>query len=160
MRPPFIQALLPAQGDGSFNRRKGNGYLGGESVQGVATENRKISCDTVVLATGMRPEVALVEGTVQLGKLGGILTDDTMCTNVPDIYACGDCVEAKSIVSGFPVLSLLWHNAREQGEVAACNAAGMHRNYLGSINITGMNAFGLMLFLSETLEKISRTALR
>lgn len=116
--------------------------LGSDRVEGVATDRRRIICDTVILAAGMRTEVELAEGALKLGELGGILVDDRLCTSVPDVYACGDCIEVKDLVTGHPALSLLWHNARWQGEIAGCNAAGIPRNYPGSLNFTGVELFG------------------
>jgi len=66
--------------------------LGTNTVQAVLTDRRKIKCDTVIIAAGMKPDVELVDGVVAQGKSTGILVDDKMRTNVPDIYACGDCV--------------------------------------------------------------------
>ena len=117
--------------------------LGKDRVEGVASNKRRIKCDTVILATGMRPEKGLVKGILELGKFGGIKVNDKMRTSIEDVYACGDCVEAQSLIDGQPILSLLWHNARQQGEVAGSNAAGILRTYPGSLNVTGVEALGL-----------------
>ena len=117
--------------------------LGGEKVEGVLSDRRKIKCDTVILATGMKPEKGFVEGILEQGKLGGIKVNDRMGTSLQDVYACGDCAEAQSLIDGQPILSLLWHNARQQGEVAGSNAAGILRTYPGSLNITGVEVSGL-----------------
>jgi NADH oxidase (H2O2-forming) len=66
-----------------------------------------------------------------------------METSLPDVFACGDCVDAKDLITGRAVSSMLWHNARRQGEVAGYNAAGMAVEYSGSLNVTGLNLFGL-----------------
>jgi len=119
------------------------GILGEERVEGVLSDRRKIKCDTVVLATGMRPEKGFVEGILAQGRLGGIKVNDRMGTSLEDVYACGDCVEAQSLIDGQPMLSLLWHNARRQGEIAGSNAAGLLKIYPGSLNITGVEVAGL-----------------
>jgi NADH oxidase (H2O2-forming) len=72
----------------------------------------------------------------------GISVNDRLNTNVQDIYACGDCVETKDLISGQPALNLLWHNAKWQGEIAGYNAAGIPRIYPGSMNVTGVDLFG------------------
>lgn len=117
--------------------------LGKDRVEEVASNKRRIKCDTVILATGMRPEKGLVEGIFELGKLGGIKVNDKMGTGIQDVYACGDCVEAQSLIDGRPILSLLWHNARQQGQVAGSNATGISQTYTGSLNITGVEVLGL-----------------
>jgi len=117
--------------------------LGGGKVEGVLSDRRKIKCDTVILATGMKPEKGFVEGILEQGKLGGIKVNDRMGTSLQDVYACGDCAEAQSLIDGQPILSLLWHNARQQGVVAGSNAAGILRTYPGSLNVTGVEVSGL-----------------
>jgi NADH oxidase (H2O2-forming) len=117
--------------------------LGEERVEGVLSDRRKIRCDTVLLATGMRPEKGLVEGILEQGRSGGIKVNNRMGTSLEDVYACGDCVEAQSLIDGRPMLSLLWHNARQQGEVAGSNAAGFLKTYPGSLNITGVEVADL-----------------
>jgi NADH oxidase (H2O2-forming) len=91
----------------------------------------------------MEPEKGLVKGILELGKFGGIKVNDKMCTSMEDVYACGDCAEAQSLIDGRPILSLLWHNARRQGQVAGRNAAGIAQTYTGSVNITGVEVLGL-----------------
>ena len=76
-------------------------------------------------------------GKVDIGKHGGILVSDKMATSLPDVFACGDCVDARDLVTGIAP-SMLWHNARRQGEVAGYNAAGISMNYDGSLNVTGL----------------------
>src|SRR4030042_1781421 len=113
--------------------------LGRERVERGFGGRRVIKCDTVILATGMRPEKELVEGILEPGKLGGIEVNQRMGTTIQDVYACGDCVETQSLIDGHPILSLLWHNARQQGEVAGSNAAGILRTYPGSLNMTAVD---------------------
>jgi phenylglyoxylate dehydrogenase epsilon subunit len=91
----------------------------------------------------MKPASDLAKGILERGKFEGITVDDRMATNIQDVFACGDCTEAKSLIDGEPALSLLWHNARWQGEVAGSNAAGVPRKYAGSLNITGVDVFGV-----------------
>jgi NADH oxidase (H2O2-forming) len=117
--------------------------LGEDKVEGVLSDRRTIDCDTVILATGMRPEKGFVEGILEQGRFGGIKVNDRMGTSLKDVYACGDCVETQSLIDGQPMLSLLWHSARQQGEVAGSNAAGLLKTYPGSLNITGVEVSGL-----------------
>jgi NADH oxidase (H2O2-forming) len=115
---------------------------GNNKVEGIVTSKRHIECDTVIVAAGMKPNAELARQMgVNTGKLGGISVTRQMMTNLDDIYACGDCVEAEDAVTGKPTLSLLWHNAREQGLVAGSNCRGVSRIYPGSINITSLDIF-------------------
>lgn len=121
-----------------------NCITGNTRVSGVVTDRRKIKCDTVILATGMKPNGELArKAGLEIGKLGGIAVDREMLTNAPDIYACGDCAETEDLVSGEKALNLLWHNAKQQAEVAGNNCLGKQEKYPGSINITGVDIFGV-----------------
>lgn len=117
--------------------------LGTDRVSGITTDKRTIAGDTVILTTGMKPRGSWVFGKVVVGEYGGISVNERMETSLADVFACGDCVDAKDLITGRPVRSMLWHNARRQGEVAGCNAAGMPVEYGGSLNVTGLTLFGI-----------------
>lgn len=118
-------------------------FGGNSRVHSVITNKREIECDMAILVLGMRPEVELAQKAgVEIGNLGGIKVNEEMMTNVEGIYACGDCVQARDIISSEDILSLLWHNAKQQGEVAGYNSVGIKRRYPGAMNITGIDIFG------------------
>jgi len=71
----------------------------------------------VIAAAGVRPDMALAKAC-GIKTDHGILVDEKMCTNVPDIYACGDVAEYQGAVPGLMAI------ATRQGEVAGLNAAG------------------------------------
>lgn len=82
-----------------------------------------IYCETAVVATGVRPNVKLArEAGLQIGELGGILVDGHMATSDPDIYAAGDCIEIKHLITGKNVLAPMGDLANLQGRVAGENA--------------------------------------
>jgi len=117
--------------------------LGDEAVRGVVTDRQEIECDMVLLVAGMRPNVELAQSMgLHIGELGGVKVDKRMLTNIDDVYACGDCVESTDMISGRDTLSLLWHNAKLQGEVVGYNCVGLNKFYPGSQNITGLDIFG------------------
>lgn len=112
------------------------GVLGEERVTGVKTSRRTIPCDLILWGIGMRPEVALAKACgVETGPLGGIRVDSHMRTNLPDVYACGDCVESADRLSGEPALHLFWEPAQRGGTVAGENCAGLDKRFDGSTAI-------------------------
>ena len=116
---------------------KSDGYA---KVKGVETSKGFIDCDLLLLATGMKPNVALTaDSGVEIGLHGGIVTNQRMETNKENVYACGDCVESMDVLSGRKSLSLLWHSARQQGLVAGFNEAGINRSYHGSFNVCSLS---------------------
>jgi NADPH-dependent 2,4-dienoyl-CoA reductase/sulfur reductase-like enzyme/rhodanese-related sulfurtransferase len=95
------------------------GKLAGVKLQ----DDTIIYCGTAVVATGVRPNVKLAgEAGIRIGELGGILVDRYMATSDPDIYAAGDCVEIKHLITGKNVLAPMGDLANLQGRVAGENA--------------------------------------
>jgi NADPH-dependent 2,4-dienoyl-CoA reductase/sulfur reductase-like enzyme len=83
----------------------------------------KLDCDLLIVAAGVAPNVAFLEGTpVHVAK--GILVDDTMQTSVPGIYAAGDVAEAPDLFSGRHLVAAIQPNAADQARIAALNMAG------------------------------------
>ena len=116
---------------------------GQHHVEALVTDQRRIACDTLIWAIGMRPQVELARrANIAIGEKGGIRVNTHMETSIPGIYACGDCVESNDILTGEPYLNLFWHNANRQGAVAAYNCIGANKSYPGSQNILNIDVFG------------------
>lgn len=133
-----------------FSGEAVEGVEGDDCVRAVRTSKRVIPCDLVLWGIGVRPRVDLAQKTgVTLGKLGGIEVDSYMRTNIPDIYACGDCTESTDRLSGQKALNLFWEPGARGGMVAGSNCAGVEREFNGSIALfltyigeTSVVAFG------------------
>jgi len=138
----LLQNVLEEQGIKVLTDERVVRFLGSGSVEAVVTNKRRIKSDLVVLAVGARPRVSLAQQAgIEIGRLGGIKIDDHMLTSAANIYACGDCAQVKDRITGEDSLSLLWHNAWQQGERAGSNAAGIPRVYPGSLDIRVFNIF-------------------
>jgi NADPH-dependent 2,4-dienoyl-CoA reductase/sulfur reductase-like enzyme/rhodanese-related sulfurtransferase len=89
-----------------------------------------IDTDMVVMAIGVRPETSLAQAAgITLGARGGILVDDQMRTSAPNIYAVGDAIEVKDLVSGEAALVPLAGPANRQGRIAADVIFGRNSRY-------------------------------
>jgi NADH oxidase (H2O2-forming) len=138
-----VRGMLEERGIAVFNGERAIRTLGGERVEGLATDKRELGCDTLIWAVGMRPRVELArEAGIGIGDRGGIRVDAHMETSASGIYACGDCVESPDILTGESYLNLFWHNANRQGAVAAHNCIGQTTDYPGSENIVNLDIFG------------------
>lgn len=110
----------------------------------VRTERSAIACDLVLVAVGVRPNVALAEAAgVRLGETGAIAVDAHQRTNVPDIYAAGDCAEALHLVSGRPTWVPLGTTANKQGKVAGAHAVGGEASFGGIVGTAAFKVFDL-----------------
>jgi len=86
-------------------------------------DGTELSCDLAVMAIGVRPNSKLAkEAGLDIGAIGGVLVDDYMQTSDADIYAVGDCVEVKNIITGNNVHAPYGDIANLEGRVAGENA--------------------------------------
>jgi NADPH-dependent 2,4-dienoyl-CoA reductase/sulfur reductase-like enzyme len=94
-------------------------------VTGVTTPVGTIHADIVVLGTGARPNSELARAAgIAIGASGGIVTDDHQRTSADGVFAAGDCVETRHLVSGASVAIALGTHANKQGRVVGINATG------------------------------------
>jgi len=138
-----VKGILQNSGIKVINGERAIKVVGQNHVEGLVTDKRQLSCDTLVWAIGMRPNVDLArKAGVELGAKGGIRVNSHMETNIKDIYACGDCAETNDILTGKASLNLFWHNANRQGAVAGHNCMEIDANYRGSENVLNLDVFG------------------
>ena len=108
---------------------------------------RTLSTDLVIMAVGVRPETALAESAgLLLGKRGGIEVNDYLQTSDENIYAVGDAIEVKHLITGEKALIPLAGPANRQGRYAAENAVlGNRRKFEGAYGTSIVRIFGLTL---------------
>ncbi|MEJ2209671.1 MAG: FAD-dependent oxidoreductase [Anaerolineae bacterium] len=117
---------------------------GGGHVAAVVGEGGPYPADVVLLGVGARPNVELAhEAGVHLGATGAIATDEHMRTNLPGVYAAGDCAEALHLVTGRPASLPLGSTANKQGRVAGTNAAGGRATFGGIVGTMIVRCFEL-----------------
>jgi NAD(P)H-nitrite reductase large subunit len=100
-----------------------------------------IDFDILVLAVGVRPNTALLNGIAKIDK--GIAINEKSGTSAPDIYAAGDCTQALDISSGQEKIMALLPNAYMQGECAGINMAGGEKIFDKAIPMNAIGFFGL-----------------
>ncbi len=100
--------------------------IGERKMEGLELEDgRKVECQMAVLCTGIVPNIGLGEESgLKVGK--GIVVGTDMRTSSPNIFAAGDVAEVDGMSFG------LWTVAVEQGRIAAVNALGGDKRFIGS----------------------------
>lgn len=159
LQDKILSLLLDAQASGMVEgivKAAGVDIVTGQSVQKIIskednedavggvllTKGGRVPCDLVILAIGVIPRIELVAGTtVKTNR--GIIVDNTMQTNVPDVYASGDVVEAYDFVLNQNRLLPLWPLAIQEGRVAGYNMAGQKTIYNGGTNMSSLKYFGI-----------------
>jgi len=88
----------------------------------VLENGETIDFDILVLAVGVRPNTALLNGIAKIDR--GIVVNEKSETSAPNIYAAGDCTQTVDVSSGQSKVMALLPNAYMQGECAGINMAG------------------------------------
>jgi NADPH-dependent 2,4-dienoyl-CoA reductase/sulfur reductase-like enzyme len=111
-------------------------------VVAVKTPKREIEADLVIMAAGVRPRSELAaEAGLVLSPMGGIVVNERMQTSDPNIYAAGDCVVLRHLVTGRETYAPLGSLANREGRVAADNMAGLASRFPGVVGSFIMKAF-------------------
>ncbi|MER7544002.1 FAD-dependent oxidoreductase [Spirillospora sp. NPDC127506] len=104
----------------------------GGRVTAVRTGSRTLPADLVVLGLGVKPASGLArDAGIEVGPTGGIVTDRRMRTRSARVWAAGDCVESRHLVSGGPAAIPLGTHANKQGRVAGINLGGGYATFPG-----------------------------
>ena len=121
--------------------------LGAEGkVTGVRTAHRTLEADLVIMATGVRPRSELArDAGLQLSAMGAIVVNERMQTSDPFIYAAGDCIEVRHLVSGKKFYAPLGSLANKEGRVAGDNMAGIPSVFKGAVGSFIMKAFDVCI---------------
>jgi NAD(P)H-nitrite reductase large subunit len=131
--------IITGQSVVKITGKEGNqGAVGGV----VLTKGDTVPTDLVIVAIGVIPRTELVAGTA-IKTNRGIIVDDTMQTNLPDVYASGDVAEAYDYILNQNRLLPLWPLAVEEGRVAGYNMAGKKTLYNGGTNMSSLKYFGV-----------------
>jgi len=110
----------------------------------VRTSERTIDADIVIISTGVRPNTDLArQAGISVGMSGGISVDRRMRTSDPHIYAGGDCVELRNLVSGENMLMALGSLANRQGRVIATNISGGQSHFKGTVGTFCLKVFDM-----------------
>jgi len=145
-----------------------NSYL-----QTVILDNgESVNANIALIGAGIRPNSEIAKNAgIELGRFA-INVNAKMETNIPDIYAAGDCAEAYHLVLGRNVYIPLGTTANKQGRVAGQNIAGGDVSFAGIIGTAVFKVFDLevgrtgitekeavnegIIFRSKVIEHVSR----
>ena len=131
----------------------------GERIVAITEGGARLPADLVILAIGVRPETGLArDAGLPLGPRGGILVDAQMRTADPAIWAMGDAVEVRDVVTGQEVILPLAGPANRQGRVAAESICGRSRECRGVQATAVVGVFGLTVASTGASEKGLRRA--
>ncbi|MGH7966513.1 MAG: NAD(P)/FAD-dependent oxidoreductase [Candidatus Binatia bacterium] len=115
-----------------------------DGIEVKLNNGETFTVDMAAVATGVRPNVrCLGNGAVTLNK--GVLVNEYLATNHPDIYAAGDVAETKDFLSDGRSIYAIWPTAIDQGRAAGANMAGAKQVYPGSLGMNVVELFDVTL---------------
>ena len=135
-------------------------FEGKGKVEKVITDKREIEADLVLLSIGVRPNTGLLKDIgVELGEKGAILVNKKMETNLPHIYAAGDCATVYHMVWEKDKFYPLGPGANKGGRVAGSNMAGVPDEFQGIVGTAIFKAFDMEVAKTGLIEREARELL-
>jgi NADPH-dependent 2,4-dienoyl-CoA reductase/sulfur reductase-like enzyme/rhodanese-related sulfurtransferase len=161
MTTPIVEALL-AKGVTVLLGQSADGFE--QAPDGLVVRlksGQRLPAQLVILGVGVRSENKLaVDAGLGVGPRGGIQVNDHLQTSDPNIYAVGDAIEVKDVVSGDPTQVPLAGPANRQGRIAADNIFGRAVRYRGTQGTAIVGVFDLTAAMTGASEKALRRANR
>ena len=156
MAPRMLARMMDETGGEMIERwceSKGVKVLTGTAVESIETAGDglrlslgaagSLDADLVVCATGVKPNLELLEGSGVETEFG-ILVDHGLASSVEGIYAAGDVAQGPDFSTGERAVHAIQPTASEHGRIAAQNMAGRGTDYRGSLSMNVLNTLGLV----------------
>ena len=125
----------------------------------VILQNGTIDAEMIIMSVGVRPETSLAKDCgIEVNRRGSIVVDRHMKTNIQNIYAVGDAVEAEDFITKSPAFIPLAGPANKQGRIAADNICGINSEYTGTQGSAVLKLFDMTVATTGINEKSAATA--
>lgn len=131
---------------------KGVDLCTGTSVRAIEKSGARLtvrlasgqSCeaDCVIISTGIRPNVGFLQGS-GIATDQGVLVNAHLCSNVPGVFAAGDCAQGPDLLGGAATIHAIQPTAIDHGRIAGANMAGQAVPYDGSLLMNVLDICGL-----------------
>lgn len=120
----------------------------------ILDNGKELKSDMAIMATGVKPNIELAKNSgIEIGVTGAIKVTTKMETNIKDIYACGDCIETFSIVTGKPIYRPLGSTANKTGRIAGDVVTDGTLEYRGNLSTGIFKIFDITVANTGLSEK-------
>lgn len=141
-----IQGVMEEKGIGIYLNTPVEEIKGEERVNGVKAGGQDFFCDMVLVAIGVRPMSDLAKDAgIEIGLKGAISVNKHLQTNIPHIFAAGDCIETRNLITDRPTHIPLALTANRSGVIAGENMAGQSTLFRGVLGTAALKIFHLYL---------------
>ncbi|MEM8968711.1 MAG: FAD-dependent oxidoreductase [Bacteroidota bacterium] len=108
----------------------------------VLEDGKEYHCQFAGITIGVHPNIKFLEGSgIETNR--GIMVDEQLRTNIPDVYAVGDCAQHRNPPSGRRPLEQIWYSGRMQGETVAKTICGKPMKYVPGIFFNSAKFFDI-----------------
>lgn len=104
------------------------GNANGRVTSIITNQNEEIACQFVGLTVGVSPNISFLKDS-GIATARGVLVNEFLETNMPDVYALGDCAERNYELPGRRNIEQVWYTGRMMGEVVAQTICGSKTKY-------------------------------
>ena len=139
----MIRDWCEAKGIQVFTATRVESIQPGEPLNVKLSDGSTVQADLVISAAGVRPAIGFMENS-GVTCLLGVLTDEHLQTNVPGVFAAGDCAEAFDKVSGKTIVSAIQPNASEQARIAATNMVAYAQGRPAPADLSGVTQINVL----------------
>ncbi|MDK2918665.1 MAG: hypothetical protein PWQ37_1398 [Candidatus Petromonas sp.] len=142
----YAQNYMTEKGVNILTSEKVVSIKGKGKVEKVVTDKREIEADLVIMSVGVKPNVGLAKKLgIEIGTTRAIKVNQHMETNIPDVYAVGDCAETTNLITGKPAWYPMGSTANKMGRVAGINMNDPEEkdSLKGVLGTTVVKLFGL-----------------
>lgn len=116
-----------------------------DKVSKIVTDKGEYSADLVILSIGITPNTNFVNKKLDMFPNGALLTDESMQTSMPDVYAGGDCSTVWHKILDKPTYIALGTYANKQGRLAGDSILGKHTSFKRALGTSMLRCMGIEL---------------
>ncbi len=140
----YVRRTLTKKGIRFITGVRADKIIGTDRAEGVSTPYGILEADIVVSAAGIRPNTDFLDDSGLEMDRGAIKIDDQLRTNLPHVYAAGDCAMVTNRITGMPQWSPMGSSANMEGRTLAQLLTGMDKHYpgvlgTGVVKLPGIN---------------------
>ncbi|WP_368503300.1 nitrite reductase large subunit NirB [Alkalihalophilus sp. As8PL] len=149
----MLQRELESQGVNFLLEKASAEIIGGDSVEGLRfKDGTEVEAEAIIMAVGVRPNINLMKGN-RIETNRAIVVNDYLQTNVPDIYAVGECAEHRGVVYG--LVKPLYEQGRELAKhICGIDSQGYQGSTLSTqLKISGVDVFSVGDFVGDETTK-------
>ncbi len=154
----YVKKHLQKAGVRVMTGTKAEAVLGQDKVSSVQTSGGNLPCGAVIFSVGVRPNTGFLADSGIHMERGTIVVDEKLRTNLPDIYAAGDCAMVKNRLTGKPQWSPMGSSANLEGRTLSQALAGEEKSFPGVLGTAVCRLPGLNCGKTGLTEQAARDA--